>query len=67
VDQLRDKLQLVLLNSRLVEDYRQKAMLRIKNRYGWESITDRYEKLFASMSNGKRFNQDFESKLVKCK
>ena len=65
VDELRDKLQMVLLNPALVEDYRKKAMLRIKNRYSWESITDRYERLFASMSNGKRLNQDFETKLAK--
>ena len=54
-DELKDKLQMALLNPTLVEDYRKKAMRRIKDRYGWESIADRYEKLFASMSNHKQW------------
>lgn len=40
-----------------MEDYRRKAMLRIKSQYGWEGITDRYEELFASMLNGNDFKQ----------
>ncbi len=56
VTDLKNKLQMVLLKPTLVKDYRQKAMRRIKDQYSWESITDQYEKLFVSMSNGKRFN-----------
>lgn len=56
VTDLKEKLQRVLFNPTLVKDYGQKAMRRIKNQYSWESITDQYERLFASMSNGKRFN-----------
>jgi len=53
VDELRDKLQKVLDNPEKVEEYRKKAIRRIKEQYSWESITDHYEKLFLNLANGK--------------
>ncbi len=59
VDELRDKLQMVSLDPAVVVEYQKKAMRRIKDRYGWESITDRYEKLFVSMLNGNNLENNF--------
>jgi len=49
VDDLRAKLQKVLDNPGLIEDYGAKARLRIHQHYSWETVTDKYEELFKQM------------------
>jgi len=49
---LREKMQYLLDNPNIVEDYRHKAVQRIKEAYTWDRITDSYENMFAKMSNG---------------
>lgn len=49
VDDLQKKLQKVLDNPGLVENYGAKARLRIQQHYSWETISDRYEELFQQM------------------
>lgn len=49
VDDLRAKLQKMLDNPGLIEDYGAKARLRIQRHYSWETVTDKYEELFQQM------------------
>lgn len=47
---LREKLQFVIDNPKLVSKYRRKAQQRIASQYTWEKIVNEYEKLFLSIS-----------------
>jgi len=49
VDDLRTKLQKMLDNPGVIEDYGAKARLRIQRHYSWETVTDKYEELFQQM------------------
>jgi glycosyltransferase involved in cell wall biosynthesis len=46
---LAEKLQRVLRDGSLVQAYRNRAQLRIRRHYDWETVVDQYEKLFARM------------------
>ena len=46
---LAEKLQRVLRDGSLVQAYRNRAQLRIRSHYDWETVVDQYEKLFARM------------------
>ena len=46
---LAEKLQRVLRDGSLVHAYRQRAQLRIRTHYDWETVVDQYERLFARM------------------
>jgi len=46
---LAEKLQRVLRDGSLVQAYRNRAQLRIRNFYDWETVVDQYEQLFARM------------------
>jgi glycosyltransferase involved in cell wall biosynthesis len=46
---LAEKLQRVLRDGSLVQAYRQRAQLRIRTHYDWETVVDQYERLFARM------------------
>jgi glycosyltransferase involved in cell wall biosynthesis len=46
---LAEKLQRVLRDGSLVQAYRQRAQLRIRTHYDWETVVDQYERLFAGM------------------
>ena len=48
---LAAKLQRVLRDGAIVNAYRQRAQLRVKERYDWEHVVDKYEDLFAKMAN----------------
>jgi glycosyltransferase involved in cell wall biosynthesis len=46
---LAEKLQRVLRDGSLVQAYRNRAQLRIRSHYDWETVVDQYEQLFAGM------------------
>lgn len=46
---LAAKLQGVLRDGAIVNAYRQRAQMRVRERYDWERVVDRYENLFAKM------------------
>jgi glycosyltransferase involved in cell wall biosynthesis len=46
---LAEKLQRVLRDGSLVQAYRQRAQLRIRTHYDWETVVHQYERLFARM------------------
>ena len=48
---LTGKLRRVLRDGSLVHAYRQRAQERIRKFYDWEGVVDRYEELFARISN----------------
>ena len=48
---LTEKLQRVLRDGSLVQAYRNRAQLRVQKYYDWERIVDRYEQMFAEMSD----------------
>lgn len=47
---LTTKLQSIVDDENFVEQFRNKAQERIRQQYSWESITDKYEQLFAKMA-----------------
>ncbi|MBI2930162.1 MAG: DUF1972 domain-containing protein [Planctomycetes bacterium] len=49
VDDLRAKLQALVDDPARVKEYRRRAVERIRERYTWEHIVDRYEELFLRM------------------
>jgi glycosyltransferase involved in cell wall biosynthesis len=48
-DDLASQLQRVIKDEALVNTYRQRAQARVRERYDWETIVDRYESLFAKL------------------
>src|SRR6185503_9225479 len=48
--ELAEKLQRVLRDGSLVHSYRNRAQERVKERYDWNYVVDRYEDLFAKMA-----------------
>jgi glycosyltransferase involved in cell wall biosynthesis len=48
---LSAKLQRVLRDGAIVNQYRQRAQARVRERYDWEYVVDRYEDLFARMAH----------------
>jgi glycosyltransferase involved in cell wall biosynthesis len=50
-DDLQQKLEQVLALSDAEQDgYRQRAVARVLERYGWDAVTDRYEELFLELT-----------------
>ena len=47
---LAAKLQRVLRDGAIVNAYRQRAQARVRERYDWEHVVDRYENLFARLA-----------------
>ena len=47
------KLQYLIDNPKIVKEYRQKAVKRVKENYNWDSIINQYESLFIRMANKK--------------
>ncbi len=47
------KLQYLIDNPKIVKEYRQKAVKRVKENYNWDSIINQYESLFIKMANKK--------------
>jgi glycosyltransferase involved in cell wall biosynthesis len=47
---LEAKLQRVLRDGAIVNQYRQRAQQRVRERYDWEHVVDRYEELFARIA-----------------
>jgi glycosyltransferase involved in cell wall biosynthesis len=47
---LAAQLQRVLRGGAVVNQYRQRAQARIRERYDWEHVVDEYERLFARMA-----------------
>ena len=50
---LAEKMKWALDNKDKLEDYGQRARLRIKENYNWNKIADQYEKLFYDLYDGK--------------
>lgn len=50
VDSLRDALQTVLDDPARREVYRKRAMQRVRDRYSWDTVTDRYEAMFRDLT-----------------
>lgn len=50
-DTLREKMQYLTDNPDVVEEYRKKVLVRIKETYTWDRITDSYEQLFEKMND----------------
>lgn len=51
VEDLRDALQAVLEHPRARDPYRKRAMDRVRAKYSWDAVTDRYEQLFLQLLN----------------
>ncbi len=51
IKDLSNKLQKVLDNKTLVNEYSKKAQLRAIRCYSWESVTEKYEKVFKTLMN----------------
>ncbi len=49
VGDLRDKLEHLLNNQDIVEDYRRKAAKRVKELYDWDRVTDQLERIYLSL------------------
>src|SRR5437763_1453867 len=47
---LAEKLQRVLRDGSLVQSYRHRAQARVQEKYDWNYVVDRYERLFAKMA-----------------
>ncbi len=62
-DELAAQLQRVLRDGSLVSSYRQRAQSRVRERYDWEHVVDRYENLFAKMT-GEPMMHDEEQTFV---
>jgi glycosyltransferase involved in cell wall biosynthesis len=57
-DELAAQLQRVLRDGSLVSAYRQRAQSRVRERYDWEHVVDRYENLFAKMTGEPMMHDD---------
>lgn len=51
-ESLRERLQALLNDPQMVEEYREKAMQRAGKHYSWEKVTDDYENLFRRLLEG---------------
>jgi glycosyltransferase involved in cell wall biosynthesis len=49
IEDLTAKLQYVLDNPMALADYQKRAQERVRQKYSWEAVTDKYEKLFMSL------------------
>ncbi len=49
VPDLRKKMQYVIDNPRIVDEFGMRAQQRIKDKYSWDSIVDEYERLFQDL------------------
>ena len=50
IKDLATKLQAVLRDGAIVSAYRQRAQMRVRERYDWEHVVNQYENLFAEMA-----------------
>jgi len=48
-ESLTEKMNELIAQPKVIEEYRAKAVERVKEAYGWEKITDRYEELFREL------------------
>lgn len=51
-DDLKDKLEFLIANPAIVEEYGKKSLARMQKHYSWNSITAQYEKLFSNIKLG---------------
>lgn len=52
-ESLRERLQALLNDPQMVEEYREKALQRAGEHYSWEKVTDDYENLFQRLLEGR--------------
>ena len=50
IDDLADKLNAIVGNGDIVQDYRSLGQERVRERYSWDAITDQYEALFEKLA-----------------
>jgi len=53
IELLAEKMQWALGNEKKLDDFKEKAQMRILENYSWEKIADQYEQLFYEVINGK--------------
>ncbi len=51
-EDLADKMRWALENSQRLSGYKERAVTRILEDYSWESVTDKYEKMFRELAGG---------------
>ena len=49
MESLAEKLNYLIQHPDVIEEYRGKAVTRVKEAFGWEKITDEYEELFRNL------------------
>ncbi len=49
IEDLKEKMQYLVDNPHIIEQFRKKAMGRIEKSYSWDVITNKYDKLFLSL------------------
>lgn len=59
-EDLTEKLQMIVEDEKLVEEFRTKAQEHIRRNYSWDSITDKYEQLFEKLSSQTRADKTSE-------
>jgi glycosyltransferase involved in cell wall biosynthesis len=49
IESLSEKLNYLIENPDVVEEYRGKAVVRVKDTFGWGEVADKYEELFRKL------------------
>lgn len=59
-EDLTKKLQHLIDNPEIVQEYREKAKEYVRDNYNWETVTTQYEKLFQKYQKGKDYSKQKE-------
>jgi Glycosyltransferase len=51
IDDLKNKLDYIIKNPGIIGSYKERSVTRVKNEYSWDSIVEKYEKLFTKLLN----------------
>lgn len=52
VESLAERMSFLIKHPEVVEEYRQKAVERVRQAYDWDRVTERYLELFAKLRAG---------------
>jgi glycosyltransferase involved in cell wall biosynthesis len=53
LDSLTEQMRHLIAHPEVVEEYRRKAVARVRDAYDWDRVTDRYIELFAKLLAGR--------------